>query len=118
MSIGRADVEAGRIDLMEVVDGHAAPIGPIHPGVTLLEDFLKPMGITPYRLAKEIHVPSNRITEIINGRRDITADTALRLARYFGTDAQSWINLQTGFDLECANAELADTLRLIRPAAA
>ena len=76
---------------------------PIHPGEILLEDFLKPMGMTQYRLAKSISVPQRRIGEIVAGKRSITADTALRLARFFRTDAQSWMNLQTHYDLEVTN---------------
>ncbi len=83
---------------------------PVHPGEILLEDFLKPMGITQYRLAKSISVPQRRIGEIVAGRRAITADTALRLALFFGTDAQSWMNLQTHYDLEIARAHLAERL--------
>ncbi len=83
---------------------------PVHPGEILLEDFLKPMGITQYRLAKSISVPQRRIGEIVAGRRAITADTALRLALFFGTDAQSWMNLQTHYDLEVARAHLAERL--------
>ena len=83
---------------------------PIHPGEILLEDFLKPMGITQYRLAKSIGVSQRRIGEIVAGKRAITADTALRLARYFGTDAQSWMNLQAHYDLAIAEEELSDRL--------
>ena len=83
---------------------------PIHPGEILMEDFLKPMGITQYRLAKSIGVPQRRIGEIVAGKRAITADTALRLARFFGTDAQSWMNLQTHYDLEIANEKLSDKI--------
>ncbi len=72
---------------------------PVHPGEILMEDFLKPMSITQYRLAKSIGVPQRRIGEIVAGKRAITADTALRLARFFGMDAQSWMNLQTHYDL-------------------
>ena len=73
---------------------------PIHPGEILLEEFLNPMGISQYRLAKDTSVPARRINEIVHGARAITADTALRLGRYFGTSAQFWLNLQTHFDLE------------------
>lgn len=83
---------------------------PVHPGEILLEEFLKPMGITQYRLAKSIGVPQRRIGEIVAGKRAITADTALRLARFFGTDAQSWMNLQTHYDLAIAEERLADHL--------
>ncbi|HBD08760.1 MAG TPA: addiction module antidote protein, HigA family, partial [Syntrophobacteraceae bacterium] len=74
------------------------------------EDFLKPMGITQYRLAKSIGVPQRRIGEIIAGKRSITADTALRLARFFGTDAESWINLQAYYDLAVAEERLHDRI--------
>ncbi len=75
-------------------------IPPVHPGEILLEDFLKPMEITPYRLAKELNVPKTRISAIIKGKRSITADTALRLARFFGTTAKLWLNLQVSYDLD------------------
>lgn len=83
---------------------------PIHPGEIFLEDFIKPMGITQYRLAKSIGVPQRRIGEIVAGKRSITADTALRLAKYFGTDAQSWMNLQTYYDLVITEEKLSDRL--------
>ncbi len=73
---------------------------PIHPGGILKEEFLEPMGISQYRLAKDITVPPRRINEIVHGKRSITADTALRLGRYFGMSPQFWLNLQTRFDLE------------------
>jgi len=85
-------------------------IPPVHPGEILMEDFLKPMGITQYKLAKSMGVPQRRIGEIIAGKRSITADTALRLARVFGTDAQSWMNLQTHYDLEVAEERLSGRL--------
>lgn len=72
---------------------------PIHPGEILLEEFLNPMGISQYRLAKDISVPQRRISEIVQGKRSITADTALRLGRYFGMEAQFWLNLQSRYDL-------------------
>lgn len=84
------------------------------PGEILLHDFLEPMGITQYRLAKEIGVPQRRIGEIVAGRRAITADTALRLAAFFGTDAQSWINLQSHYDTETARDAMQATLSRIR----
>ncbi len=73
---------------------------PVHPGEVLIEDFLKPMGISHYRLAKEISVSARRINEIVHGTRSVTADTALRLGRYFGTSARFWMNIQSHFDLE------------------
>lgn len=75
-------------------------LAPIHPGEILLEDFLKAMGISQYRLAQDISVPPRRINEIVHGSRRISADTALRLARYFGTTDRFWLNLQSRFDLE------------------
>lgn len=84
------------------------------PGEILLHDFLEPMGISQYRLAKEIGVPQRRIGEIVAGRRAITADTALRLAAFFGTDAQSWINLQSHYDTEMARESMEAVLSGIR----
>ncbi|MCC6365679.1 MAG: HigA family addiction module antidote protein [Bryobacterales bacterium] len=78
---------------------------PIHPGETLKEDFLEPLGLTANRLAIELLVPVTRIHDIVRGRRAITADTALRLARYFGTSPQFWMNLQSNYDLEVAEDE-------------
>ena len=75
-------------------------LAPIHPGEILREEFLEPMGISQYRLAKNISVPPRRINEIVHGKRSITADTALRLGRFFGMSAQFWLNLQTRYDLE------------------
>ena len=89
---------------------------PVHPGEILLEDFLNPMGITRYRLAKSIGVPQRRIDEICAGKRAITADTAMRLARFFGTDAQSWMNLQAAYDLEEAEIRLTERIeREVKP---
>lgn len=73
---------------------------PIHPGEILLEDFMKPLKLSQYRVAKDIGVPPRRINEIVHGKRAVTADTALRLSRYFGTSAKLWMNIQTDFDLE------------------
>ena len=83
---------------------------PVHPGEVLLEEFLEPMEISQYRLAKDISVPPRRINEIVHGKRSITADTALRLSRYFGTSERFWLNLQTGFDLEVERDRLGDRL--------
>jgi len=93
--------------------------GPVHPGEILLEEFLEPMGITQYRLAKEISVPQRRISEIVHGRRAITADTALRLGRYFGMEAEFWLNLQARYDLVCTEIALASRLETeVKPRAA
>ncbi|MHC4431504.1 MAG: HigA family addiction module antitoxin [Planctomycetota bacterium] len=83
---------------------------PIHPGEILLEEYLEPLEISQYRLAKEISVPPRRINEIVHGKRSISADTALRLARYFGTSERFWLNLQTHYDLEVEKDRLADRL--------
>lgn len=83
---------------------------PIHPGEVLLEDFLKPLNITQYALAKAISVPARRINEIVHGKRGITADTALRLGKYFGVAPQSWMNLQSHYDLEVADQALGERL--------
>ncbi|MDG6027734.1 MAG: addiction module antidote protein, HigA family [Candidatus Brocadia sp.] len=80
---------------------------PIHPGEILLEDFMKPLELSSYRVAKDIGVPALRISQIVRGQRSITADTAMRLARYFGTSAGIWLRLQARYDLEIAEAKMA-----------
>ena len=88
----------------------AEKLPPIHPGEILLEEFLHPMEISQYRLAKSISVPPRRINEIVHGKRSITADTALRLSRYFGTSERFWLNLQTRYDLEIEKDRLGQRL--------
>ena len=83
---------------------------PIHPGEVLLEEFLKPLGISQYRLSKDINVPPRRINEIVQNKRGISADTALRLSRYFGTSERFWLNLQTRYDLEIEKDRLGKRL--------
>ncbi len=83
---------------------------PVHPGEILLEEFLKPLRVSQYRLAKDVSVPPRRINEIVRGSRAITADTALRLAPFFGTSERFWLNLQTRYDLEVEKARLGDRL--------
>lgn len=85
-------------------------IDPIHPGEILLEEFLAPMGISQYRLAKDISVPPRRINEIVHGKRAISADTALRFSRYFGTTERFWMNLQARYDLEVEKDRLGSRL--------
>jgi addiction module HigA family antidote len=85
-------------------------IAPVHPGEILLEEFLKPMGISQNRIALDIRVPPRRINEIIHGKRRITADTALRLGRYFGMSAQFWLGLQMDYDLDTEEDRLGDRL--------
>lgn len=86
-------------------------LSPIHPGEILLEKFLKPFGISQYRLAKDIGVSPRRINEIVHGNRGIAADTALRMARYFGTSERFWLNLQTRYDLETEKERLEECLQ-------
>jgi addiction module HigA family antidote len=93
----------------------AATISPIHPGEILLLDFLEPLGVTQHRLAVSIGVPPRRINEIVHGKRRISADTALRLARFFGTSERFWINLQARYDLEIERDHLGSTLDAIKP---
>lgn len=88
---------------------------PIHPGVVLMEDFIEGFGITQHKLAVSIGVPPRRINEIVHGKRAITADTALRLGRYFGIDPQFWLNLQAHFDLELAQDRAAEQIAAITP---
>jgi addiction module HigA family antidote len=83
---------------------------PVHPGEVLLEEFLEPMEVSQYRLAKDISVPARRINEIVHGKRSVTADTALRLARYFGTSDRFWLNLQTAYDLDAEREKLGSRL--------
>ena len=89
---------------------HVARSAPIHPGEILAEEFLAPLGITQYRLAKDISVPPRRINEIVKGLRAISADTALRLAKFFGTSERFWMNLQTRHDLEVEKDRLGSRL--------
>ena len=110
MSIAIEDLN--QHDFSDVAEGVLAPI---HPGEILLEDFLKPMGITQYRLAKEIGVPQRRIGEIVVGKRAITVDTGLRFARYFGMNDNFWVGLQIDYDTAVVKAELADVLAQIKP---
>ena len=92
---------------------------PVHPGEILLKDFLEPMGISQYRLAKSISVPPRRINEIVHGKRAITADTALRLGMFFRMEEQFWLNLQTHYDLEVAKIAAGDRLKAeVQPHAA
>lgn len=83
---------------------------PIHPGEILFEEFLDPMGISQYRIAKDIGVPPRRINEIVHGKRSISPDTALRLSRYFGMSERFWMNLQARYDIEVEKDKLADRL--------
>ena len=87
-------------------------LAPVHPGEILLEEFMKPLGLSQNRLGRDLGVPPRRINEIVHGKRSVTADTALRLSRYFGTSAEFWLGLQAYYDLDAASDRLAD--RIVR----
>ena len=91
---------------------------PVHPGEILQEEFLAPLGVSQYQLAKAVDVPARRINEIVHGQRRITANTALRLSRYFGTSERFWLNLQARYDLEIEKDRLGGALEDIRPLSA
>src|SRR6266852_6016632 len=94
----------------------AKKLPPIHPGEILLEEFLKPLGMIMNRLAQELRVPANRITQIVEGRRSITGETALRLARYFGTSSEFWLGMQKDYDLQVARDQFeAEVERQVQP---
>jgi antitoxin HigA-1 len=117
MTIKREDLDAGRNDFGDVVTGKRLPT--VHPGEILRDDFLAPMKISVYTLAQAIKVPRSRINDIVHGRRGITADTAFRLARYFGSTPDFWINLQARYDLDAADRKLRRRIeREVRPRAA
>jgi addiction module HigA family antidote len=117
MSIKREDLDAGRVDFAEVTTGKRLP--PVHPGEILRDDFLEPMKISVYTLAHAIKVPRSRVNDIVLGRRGISADTAFRLARYFGTTPEFWINLQSRYDLDVAERTLRRRIeREVAPRAA
>ena len=99
-------------DQWRIQEGHMAGkrLPPVHPGEVLLLDFLEPLGQTQYRLAKSLSVPPRRINEIVHGKRAVTADTALRLARFFGTSERFWLNLQTAHDLDVERDRLGARL--------
>ena len=105
--------------MAEVTDIPEDRLAPVHPGEILLYEFLQLMGLSQYALAKAIGMPPQRIGEIVHGKRAVTAETALRLGRYFGMDARFWLNLQTRYDLDVAEDALEDRLeREVTPRAA
>jgi addiction module HigA family antidote len=117
MSIKREVIEAGRIDFSGVAAGRRLP--PVHPGDVLKMEFLEPLGLSVYQLAKDLKVQRSRLNEIVLGQRAVTSDTALRLAIYFGTTPDFWINLQAQYDLELANRTLRKHIeREVAPRAA
>jgi antitoxin HigA-1 len=117
MSIKREDLDAGRIDFSDIITGKRLPL--IHPGQILRDDFLQPMKISVYTLAQAIKAPRSRVNDIVLRRRGIAADTAFRLARYFGTSPDFWINLQARYDLDAADRKLRRRIeREVTPRAA
>jgi addiction module HigA family antidote len=104
MAIMREEIDGRRVDFSGVATGKKLP--PIHPGEILRDEFLKPLALSVYELANAIKTPRSRVNDIVRGRRAITTDSALRLARYFGTTAEFWINLQTRHDLDIAELDL------------
>jgi len=117
MSIKREDLDAGRVDFANVTTGRR--LAPIHPGEILRIDFLEPMKISVYTLAQVIKAPRSRVNDVVLGRRAITTDTALRLARYFGTSPEFWVNLQARYDLDIAGRSLRQRIeREVSPRAA
>jgi antitoxin HigA-1 len=112
-AIEREDLDAGRVDLADVVDRDAPPLPPVSPGEVLRAEFLEPLGLSAGALARAIGVPRNRLTGI-NGKRRVTADTALRLGIYFGTSAEFWLSLQASHDLKRARREITPARREVQ----
>ena len=108
LGVGQPVIQVRLLEKSAPMVEHKLP--PIHPGEILLEEFLKPLGISQYRLAKDISVPPRRINEIVQGKRAVSPDTALRLSRYFGLSDRFWMNLQSRYDLEVEKDKLADRL--------
>src|SRR5438874_1714439 len=111
LSLERRGRARGRNHRLPLTNMARRKHAPVHPGEILLEEFLRPLGLSQYRLAKGVSVPARRINEIVRGSRAVTADTALRLARYFGTSERFWLNLQTRFDLETEKDRLGKRLQ-------
>jgi addiction module HigA family antidote len=107
--ISRGDLDAGRVDFSETATGERLP--PVHPGEVLRHDFLEPLGLTAHALALALRVPANRVTAILAGDRAVTAGTALRLARHFGTSAGFWLNLQKAYELDVAERAAGERIR-------
>lgn len=117
MTIRREDLDRRRVDFSDVASGQRLP--PIHPGEILRDDFLRPMELSVYRLARALKISRPRVNDIVLGRRAVSVDTALRLGRYFGTTAEFWINLQTRYDLDIADRTIRTRIeREIEPRAA
>lgn len=119
MTITRNDLDAGRVTLADMVDAQEPPLGPVHPGEILARDFMEPLGMSARALARALHVPANRITAILAGEHAVSAETALRLARYFGGHAGWWLRLQARYDGEVARDAVGPAVeREVKPRAA
>ena len=116
MTITRKDVDLGEVDFSEVTAHGRLP--PVHPGEILRDEFLNPLGLSVYRVAQALRIPRPRLNDVVLERRRVTTDTALRLARYFGTTAEFWIRLQVLYDLECAESSRQQIEQEIEPYAA
>jgi antitoxin HigA-1 len=117
MSIKREDIDNREVDFSDIASGRRLP--PVHPGEILRDEFLMPMEISVYELARAIKVPRTRVNDIVLGRRSVTVDTAIRLGRYFRTSSEFWINLQTRYDLDVADRTVRRRIeREISPRAA
>ena len=117
MTIERKDVDQRKVDFSDVASGRQLP--PVHPGEILRDEFLVPMALSVYQLAREMKVSRPRLNDVVLGRRAVTTDTALRLGRYFGTTPEFWINLQTRYDLDVAERTVRRKIeREIKPRAA
>ena len=117
MTIRREDIDRRRVDFSDVASGQRLP--PVHPGEILRDDFLQPMGLSVYGLARALKISRPRVNDIVLGRRAVSVDTALRLGRYFGTTPEFWIHLQTRYDLDVAKRTIRPTIeREIEPRAA
>jgi addiction module HigA family antidote len=119
MTIRRDDLDAGRIDLSEVAEPEGRRLGPVHPGDVLKHDYLEPLGLSVYALAGALGVSRSRMNDIVLGRRSVTAETALRLGRFFATTPDFWLGLQAGFDLETTKAKMGEKINAeVHPRAA
>ena len=117
MTIKREDLDRRAVDFSEIVSGRLLP--PVHPGEILRDEFLVPLGLSVYRLARALEIPRPRLNDVVRGRRGVTVDTALRLGRYFGTTPEFWISLQTRHDLDAVGQTLRSEIeREIEPHAA
>jgi addiction module HigA family antidote len=117
MTVRRDTLDAGAIDLSEVSEG--TRLAPVHPGDVLRHDYLEPLGMSVYALAQLLAVPRSRMNEIAQGRRAVTAETALRLGRFLGTSAHFWLGLQTAYDLEVARLAIGERVKVeVQPHAA